>query len=238
MVKAIFTFLGGFCVYVMATLSYGGIAVLMAIESACIPLPSELIMPYAGALSHPDVNAALSAQFGVTLSPFNLVLAAIAGAIGCNLGSEVAYWVGAKGGRPAILKYGRYLLVSKREIELADRWFASRGEIIIFLARLLPVVRTFIAFPAGVARMNRTKFHVYTFAGSLPWCLGLAYVGQELGIRLLDEHSPLKHFMHRADAVIGGVIILAAAYFVWSRVKVWREYKAEAAAETAAAKAD
>jgi membrane protein DedA with SNARE-associated domain len=229
MVSTIFTFLGGFCVYVMATLSYAGIAVLMGIESACIPLPSELIMPYAGALSDPAVNAHLSDQFHVSLSPFNLVLAAIAGAIGCNLGSEIAYWVGAKGGRPAILKYGRFLLVSKKEIELADRWFDRRGEIIIFLARLLPVVRTFIAFPAGVARMNRTKFHVYTFAGSLPWCYGLAYVGQRLGIELLDEHSPLKHFMHRADAVIGAVIVLAGGYFIWSRIKVYKQYKAEAA---------
>jgi membrane protein DedA with SNARE-associated domain len=242
MVKAIFTVLGGFCVYLMATMSYAGIAVLMGIESACIPLPSELIMPYAGALSDPRVSAALSAQYGVTLSPFNLLLAAIAGAIGCNIGSEIAYWVGAKGGRPAILKYGRYLLVSKKEIELADRWFERRGDIIILIARLLPVVRTFIAFPAGVARMNRTKFHVYTFVGSLPWCYGLAYVGQRLGIELLDEHSPLKHFMHRADAVIGGAIVLAAAYFVWSRIKVYKQYKAEAASEkaatTAAAKAD
>jgi membrane protein DedA with SNARE-associated domain len=235
MVKAIFTALGGFCVIVMATLSYGGIAVLMAIESACIPLPSELIMPYAGALSDPAVNAALSEQFHVTLSPFNLLLAAVAGAIGCNIGSEIAYWVGAKGGRPAILRYGRVLLVSKKEIELADRWFDRRGDIIILVARLLPVIRTFIAFPAGVARMNRTKFHVYTFVGSLPWCYGLAYVGQRLGIELLDEHSPLKHFMHRADAVIGGVIVLAAAYFVWSRVKVWKQYKLEAASEKAAA---
>ncbi|HTB75659.1 MAG TPA: DedA family protein, partial [Polyangiaceae bacterium] len=181
MVKAIFTLLGGFCVYVMASLSYGGIALLMGIESACIPLPSELIMPYAGALSHPAVRAALSEQYGVVLPVFNLVLAGIAGAIGCNLGSEVAYWVGAKGGRPAIEKYGRYLLVSKHEIELADRWFAQRGEVIILVARMLPVIRTFIAFPAGVARMNRTKFHVYTFLGSLPWCLALAYAGQELG---------------------------------------------------------
>src|SRR5580692_9389550 len=223
MVKAIFAFLGGFCVYVMATLSYGGIALLMAIESACIPLPSELIMPYAGALSHPDVSAALSEQFHVTLTPFNLLLAAIAGAIGCNLGSEVAYWVGAKGGRPAILKYGRLLLVSKKEIELADRWFERRGEIIIFLARLLPVVRTFIAFPAGVARMNRTKFHVYTFAGSLPWCFALAYVGQQLGIRLLDEHSPLKAFMHKFDAVIAVAILGAIVYFLRSRYKVYKD---------------
>jgi membrane protein DedA with SNARE-associated domain len=236
MVKAIFTVLGGFCVYLMATLSYAGIALLMGIESACIPLPSELIMPYAGAMTNPGVAASLSATYGVTLPVFNLFLAAIAGAIGCNLGSELAYWVGAKGGRPAILKYGRFLLVSKKEIELADRWFERRGEIIIFVARLLPVIRTFIAFPAGVARMNRTKFHIYTFVGSVPWCLMLAYVGQRLGVELLDEHSPLKHWMHRLDAVIGAVVIVGAAYFVWSRIKVYKQYKADGAA--AAAKAD
>jgi membrane protein DedA with SNARE-associated domain len=235
MVKAIFTVLGGFCVYVMATLGYFGIAVLMGIESACIPLPSELIMPYAGALSHPDVQAELAKTYAVNLPVFNLFLAAVAGALGCNLGSEVAYWVGAKGGRKAIDKYGRYLRVSKKEIALADRWFDKRGEIIIFVARLLPVVRTFIAFPAGVARMNRTKFHVYTFLGSLPWCYGLAYVGQELGVRLLQEDSPLKHFMHRFDAVIGAMIIAAAAWFIWSRIKVYKQYKLEGAAGAVAA---
>ncbi len=236
MVKAIFTVLGSFCVYIMATLSYGGVALLMAIESACIPLPSELIMPYAGALSHPDVVRALSEQYGLSALPvFNLFGAAVAGALGCNLGSEIAYWVGAKGGRAAIERYGRYLLVSKQEIALADRWFAQRGEIIIFVARLLPVVRTFIAFPAGIARMNRTKFHVYTFAGSLPWCLALGYVGQQLGIRLLDEHSPLKSFMHKFDAAIAVVILLAAAYFVRSRFQVYKKYKT---GEAAALKAD
>jgi membrane protein DedA with SNARE-associated domain len=238
MVKAIFVVLGGFCVYVMATLSYAGVAVLMAIESACIPLPSELIMPYAGAASDPGVAAALSAQYHVTLPVFNLLLAAIAGAIGCNLGSELAYWVGAKGGRRAIEKYGRHLLISKDEIALADRWFERRGEIIIFVARILPVVRTFIAFPAGVARMNRTKFHIYTFVGSVPWCLALAYVGQGLGVRLLEEHSPLKSFMHKFDAVIGSAIILAAAYFVWSRIKVYRQYKLDAAVAARPAKID
>jgi membrane protein DedA with SNARE-associated domain len=234
MVQEIVGSLGWFCVHVMAALSYLGVALLMAIESACIPLPSELIMPYAGAMSHPTVAAALQAQYGVDVPAFNLVFAAIAGALGCNLGSEVAYWVGAKGGRPAIERYGRYLLVSKSELDLADRWFANRGEIIILLARLLPVVRTFIAFPAGVARMNRTKFHVYTFLGSLPWCLALAYAGQELGVRLLDEHSPLKSFMHKFDAVIALAVVVAGAYFVWSRVKVYRQYKAD----PAAAKAD
>ncbi|HXX65562.1 MAG TPA: DedA family protein [Polyangiaceae bacterium] len=235
MVNAIFTVLGGFCIYVMGTLSYAGIVLLMAIESACIPLPSELIMPYAGALSHPLVRDELSRHFGVGLPVFSLVLAAVAGALGCNLGSEVAYWAGAKGGRPAIQKYGRYLLISKREIELADRWFDRNGEFIILFARLLPVVRTFIAFPAGVARMNRMKFHVFTFVGSLPWCFGLGYVGQQLGLGLLDEHSPLKRFMHKFDAVIAVSILLAGAYFVWSRVRVYQQYRAE---QVGAAKAD
>jgi membrane protein DedA with SNARE-associated domain len=185
-------------------------------------------------MSDPSLVTALEAQYHVSLHPFNLVLAAIAGAIGCNLGSELAYWVGAKGGRRAIEKYGRILLISKKEIELADRWFEKRGEIIILIARLLPVIRTFIAFPAGVARMNRTKFHIYTFVGSLPWCLGLGYVGQQLGKRLLDEDSPLKHFMHRFDAVIGLVIIVAAAWFIWSRIKVFRAYRREAASATPA----
>lgn len=227
MLKPIFAVLGSFCVYTMAALGYAGIAVLMAIESACIPLPSELIMPYAGAMSHPGVRAALSSQYGVTLGAFHLVLAAVAGAIGCNIGSEIAYWVGATGGRKAIEKYGRYVLVSKHELEIADRMFRHRGDIIILVARMLPVVRTFIAFPAGVARMNRVKFHVYTFVGSFPWCLGLAYVGQRLGEELLKETSPLKHFMHRFDAVIAGVIFLGAAYFVWSRIKTLRAYRDE-----------
>jgi membrane protein DedA with SNARE-associated domain len=224
----------------MGTLSYLGIALLMAIESACIPLPSELIMPYAGALSDPGVSAALLETYkGVGLSSlpqFNLLLAALAGALGCNLGSELAYWVGAKGGRPAIERYGRYVLMSKHELAIADKWFARRGEIIVFVARLLPVIRTFIAFPAGVARMNRTKFHIYTFAGSFPWCLALAYTGQYLGIQLLDEHSPLKQVMHKFDLVIGIAIVASAILFVRSRLKALKGYRDAEAAETAAAK--
>ncbi len=236
MVKAIFTLLGAFCVYMMATLGYAGIALLMGIESACIPLPSELIMPYAGAMTEPTVAAELSLQFHVALPVFNIFLAAVAGAFGCNLGSEVAYWVGAKGGRPAIERYGRYLLISKHELALADRWFEKMGGPIIFIGRLLPVVRTFIAFPAGVARMSRTRFHLYTFAGSLPWCLALAYVGQHLGLELLDPHSPLKAFMHKFDALIGGVIIITGVLFVWSRLKNLRSYReADAAGATGAA---
>ncbi len=125
--------------------------------------------------------------------------------------------------------------MSKHELELADRWFERFGGTIIFVARLLPVVRTFIAFPAGVARMNRVNFHVYTFVGSVPWCLMLAYVGQQLGIELLDEHSPLKHFMHRFDAVIGAGIVIAGALFVWSRLKNLKHLQDRSADVAAAA---
>jgi membrane protein DedA with SNARE-associated domain len=233
MVKAIFALLGGFCVYVMGTLGYFGIAVLMGIESACIPLPSELIMPYAGAMSEPAVNAALAAQFHIELPVFNLALAALFGALGCNLGSELAYWVGATGGRAAIEKYGRYILMSKHELAIADRWFEKRGDIIVLVARLLPVIRTFIAFPAGVSRMNRTKFHIYTFVGSLPWCFLFAYIGKQLGLELLDEHSPLKRAMHKFDLVIGVAIVAAAAFFVWTRLKALKSYRDADAASAA-----
>jgi membrane protein DedA with SNARE-associated domain len=236
MLKPIFAVLGGFCIYIMGTLGYLGIAVLMGIESACIPLPSELIMPYAGAMGVSEANAYFASFYHVDHLPmFGLFFAALAGALGCNLGSEVAYWVGATGGRKAIERYGRYVLVSKHELAIADRWFERRGEIIILVARLLPVIRTFIAFPAGVARMNRIKFHVYTFLGSLPWCLGLAWVGQYLGKELLDEQSRLKHFMHRFDLVIGIAIVLAAAWFVRSRVKTLRQYREAERAEQAKA---
>jgi membrane protein DedA with SNARE-associated domain len=237
MVKKIFFVLGIFCVYVMSAMSYAGIALLMGIESACIPLPSELIMPYAGAMSIPEVNAELARQYGLVLPQFNLFFAALAGAIGCNLGSEIAYWVGAKGGRKAIEKYGRYILMSKHELAIADRWFEKRGDIIILIARLLPVIRTFIAFPAGVARMNRAKFHIYTFVGSLPWCYGLAWVGQKLGKELMTDESPLKHVMHKLDAVIGATVIIAGVWFVRSRLKALKAYHqadARAAAEAAA----
>ena len=167
MIAKIISILSGLIIATISTLGYGGIVLLMAIESACIPLPSEIIMPFSGYL--------------VSRGEMNLWLVGIAGAVGCVVGSIVAYYIGMYGGRPFIEKYGRYILLSRHDLDLADRWFAKHGEAIVFVSRLLPAVRTFIAFPAGVARMNMTRFIVYTFAGSLPWCLGLAYVGQKLG---------------------------------------------------------
>src|SRR5215469_10723385 len=135
------------------------IVAVMAIESACIPLPSEIIVPFSGYL--------------VSLGRFSLIGVATAGALGCNIGSTVAYYVAAKGGRPAIERWGGYVLIGAAELDRAEHFFARYGAITVFVGRLLPVVRTFIAFPAGLARMPMVKFQIYTFLGSWPWCFGL-----------------------------------------------------------------
>ncbi len=204
MIGKLIELLSVFIVATIARLGYAGVVLLMAIESACIPLPSEIIMPFSGYL--------------VSRGEFNLWLVGVAGAFGCVVGSLVAYWVGMYGGRPFAEKYGRYLLVSSHDLDLADRWFDRFGEVIVFASRLLPAVRTFIAFPAGVARMNIKKFVIYTFAGSLPWCIGLAYVGQRLGEKW-DKDPTLKNLFHRFDFVIGILVAAAAVWWVWRHIK-------------------
>jgi membrane protein DedA with SNARE-associated domain len=204
MIAKIIEYLSGLIVATISTLGYSGIVLLMAIESACIPLPSEIIMPFSGYL--------------VSRGQMNLWGVAVAGAVGCVLGSLIAYWVGMYGGRPLIEKYGRYNLLSRHDLDLADRWFAKYGEIIVFVSRLLPAIRTFIAFPAGVARMNLTKFVIYTFAGSLPWCLGLAYAGQKLGEQW-NKDDRLKTWFHRFDFVIGILAVLAVSWWIWRHIK-------------------
>jgi membrane protein DedA with SNARE-associated domain len=146
--------------------------------------------------------------------------------VGCVVGSLVAYWVGMYGGRPLIEKYGRYILLSRHDLDLADRWFARYGEVIVFASRLLPVIRTFIAFPAGIARMNLKRFVVYTFLGSFPWCLGLAYVGQVLGEQW-DKNETLKSWFHRFDFVIGIIGVLFIAWWIWRHVKNSRKPAAQ-----------
>jgi membrane protein DedA with SNARE-associated domain len=203
-VARIIEILSALIVATISALGYPGLVLLMGIESACIPLPSEIIMPFSGYL--------------VYTGRFSLWAVAVAGAVGCVVGSIVAYWVGMYGGRPVIEKYGRYVLISQHDLDWADRWFARRGELIVFASRLLPVIRTFIAFPAGVARMNLPRFIVYTFVGSLPWCLGLAYVGQKLGEQW-DKNDTLKTLFHRFDFVIGIIGVLAIIWWVWTHMR-------------------
>lgn len=198
MVAKILAALSGFIIAVISASGYLGIVALMAIESACIPLPSEVIMPFAG--------------FLVFQGRFELFWVATAGAIGCNLGSAVAYGVGYYGGRPLVERFGSYIFMSQRELDWADRFFARYGNSAVFISRLLPVIRTFIALPAGIARMPQGRFHLYTFLGSWPWCFALAYLGMKAGA----NWDYLKDYFHKFDAVIGGVIVVGAVWFVWN----------------------
>jgi membrane protein DedA with SNARE-associated domain len=204
MIARILEVLSVFIIQVISTLGYGGIVLLMAIESACIPLPSEVIMPFSGYL--------------VYAGRFNLLWAATAGAIGCNLGSILAYEIGFYGGRPLVERWGKYILLSERDLNWAEKFFHKYGGITVLVARLLPVVRTFIALPAGIGKMPRLPFHIYTFIGSWPWCYMLAYVGMKLGEQW-DKDPRLKIWFHRFDAVIALVIVAGVALFVWSHWK-------------------
>jgi len=182
-------------------MGYPGILLTMGIESACIPLPSEIIMPFSGSL----VSGGRFSMLGVSL----------AGAFGCVVGSTASYAAGYYGGRAFLEKYGKYILLSKKEIDDAERWTTKYGDIAIFVSRLLPVIRTFISLPAGIARMNFAKFVLYTFLGSLAWCWTLAYVGKMLG----DNWDTLGKYFHQADLVIGILIIAGIGFFVWHKFK-------------------
>ncbi|AOV17130.1 alkaline phosphatase [Acidihalobacter aeolianus] len=193
--------LAAFVIATISRLGYAGIVLLMAIESACIPLPSEIILPFSGYL--------------VYRGEMNLWWVSLAGAVGCVLGSLVAYYIGRYGGRQLVERYGRYVLVSRHDLALADRWFARHGDITIFVGRLLPVVRTFIALPAGIAGMEIKRFVLYTFAGSFLWSLGLA----ELGVKLGENWDTLGPYFHRFDVVIGGLLIVGFALYVYRHLR-------------------
>ncbi len=194
----------GWIIGAISAAGYAGVAALMAIESACIPLPSEIIMPFAGYLA--------------STGRFGLLPAAFAGAVGCNIGSTVAYYVGATGGRRFVERWGSLVLLDPKDLDRAERFFARFGTPAVLIARLLPVVRTFIALPAGMARMRQLPFQVYTFLGSLVWCYALAYVGYVLGTRWQDDPR-LTEWLHRFDAVIVVLALAAVAWFVWSRAR-------------------
>lgn len=202
MVEGIITALASFIIWGISSMGYFGVALMMAIESACVPLPSEIIMPFSGYL--------------VSQGQFSLWGASLAGALGCVFGSIIAYGVGYYGGRPAAEKYGKYILVTQHDLNIADSFFKKYGNAAIFFSRLLPVVRTFISLPAGIARMNFIKFIVYTFFGSLPFCYFLAYVGKKLG----DNWNTLGIYFHKLDAVIGVVILAGIIWFVRRHINI------------------
>ncbi|MSQ07795.1 MAG: DedA family protein [Dehalococcoidia bacterium] len=208
MIHAIEEALLNFTTDLYGAIGWGGVLVLMAVESAAIPFPSEIIMPLAGWKLILDQGH----------SEWYVLFAGLVGAAGNLLGSLIAYWAGALGGRPLLEKYGKYVLVTRRDLDRADTWFAKRGELTVFVTRLLPVVRTFISVPAGVARMNIWKFSAYTFAGAFIWSAGLAWGGYLLGENWEDLRSKGRAF----DWPIIGAILLLAAWFVRHKVKELR----------------
>jgi membrane protein DedA with SNARE-associated domain len=183
---------------------YASVILLMAIQSACIPIPSEVIMPLAGwALAHTQLD---------------LILLATVASLASNLGSIPAYWVGARGGRPMVERYGSYLLLSRHDLDRVDSFFLRFGSAAVLIGRMLPIIRTFIAFPAGIAKMNQLRFHIYTFIGSWPWCYALAYVGMKLGAQW-NTNPRFKEIFHRFHLGVEAVLI---AGFLWFIVSHWK----------------
>jgi len=186
---------------VISAFGYFGVVFLMAVESANIPLPSEIIMPFSGYL--------------VAQGRFSLVGVALAGGTGCLLGSIFSYALGYFGGRPLVERYGKYFLVAPHDLELGERWLKKYGEWVAFFSRLVPVVRTFISFPLGIARVNFWRFCLYSFVGSVIWSFFLAYLGQKLG----ENWQAIKVYFHGLDWLIAILAVLGVGYWIYRHLK-------------------
>jgi membrane protein DedA with SNARE-associated domain len=188
---------------------YVGVVIAMTIESCAIPLPSELILPFAGW----SVSRGLVEP--LTSSPWTYWGAVLAGVLGNTLGSLASYAIGAYGGRPLVERFGKYVLISAHDLELAERWFARFGEATVFFSRMLPIVRTFISIPAGIARMPLWRFTLFSLLGAIPWVMLLVWGGMQLGDRWLD----LKQSLKGLDYLVAAVIVAAVGLFVWRHVR-------------------
>lgn len=199
-------------------LQWPGVITMMAIESAGIPLPSEIIMPLAGWMLIK----------GQSMPAIYNLLAGVYGAIGCTIGSITAYGVGVWGGRPFLNRYGKYILITQHDLDNADRWFKKNGDWAIFITRLLPVVRTFISLPAGIARMPIWKFLIYTFIGSFIWCTALSYAGF-----LLGEHwEQIRRWMRPFDPIIIAIVVVLIGFYIYRHIKRNRAEKEKTGKES------
>ncbi len=202
MFSSLVDILANFSVQTIDFLGYPGIFLLMLLESCGIPVPSEIIMPFSG--------------FLVAVGKMSFVLVVLAGAFGNLAGSLLAYYIGAKGGRPFILKYGRYILIHKKDLDIADKWFTKHGNLTVFFGRLLPVIRTYISFPAGISKMDIKKFSIYTFAGALPWSALFAW----FGIKLQSNWELIREKLHNFDLTILILVILIIAFYIIRHLRI------------------
>lgn len=207
-IEAILTPVANWVVNLVSSLSYFGVFLAMTIESACVPLPSEIIMPFSGYL--------------VSRGIFNLHLVALVGAVGNLIGSLIAYYTGYFGGRRFILRFGKYILIRPEELSRADRFFARFGVWAVLICRVLPIVRTFISLPAGITKMRIMPFILLTFFGSLPWCYLLTYIGMLLG----ENWSSIRTYFHRFDLIIVFVLLSLFAWWLWSHLRKRKNKKA------------
>ena len=203
MIEKLIALLSEWIKNVISAGGYKGILALLALNSSGIPIPSEVILPFSGYLVH--------------LGRFNLILVAISGAIGCNLGSALAYWIGAKGGRPLVERYGKWVLMSNHDLDRMSGFFDRYGSITILIGRMLPIVQTYVAFPAGIARMPRLRFHLYTTVGSLIWYFCLAWAGMKLGAAW-DTDPRMHEWFHRFHLIVVVALAAGVVWFVWSHV--------------------
>lgn len=206
MVAQIIDVLANWVINTIDLMGYTGVFILMLIESCGIPMPSEVIMPFSG--------------FLVATGEFNFWAVVILGTLGNLAGSILAYYIGHKGGRPLIEKYGKYVLISRHDLDIGDKWFTKRGELAVFVGRLLPVVRTFISFPAGIAKMDFKKFCFYTFLGALPWCILFTW----LGVKMENNWELIREKLHNFDMTIAVLIVVAIVWYIWRH---FRHRKAE-----------
>jgi membrane protein DedA with SNARE-associated domain len=201
-IEAIISWLGNLALSIVEACGYYGIIITMALESACVPLPSEVVMPLGGALVAKGVYGFWAVVF--------------AGTVGNLIGSITAWWVGLKGGRPFIERYGRYILLSAHDLERAERWFAKYGEATVFFSRMLPIVRTFISLPAGIGKMPLWRFCIFTFIGAIPWNWFLTYIGFKVGEQWDEKYSK---YYHEFQYVIAALILIGIIWFIWHHVK-------------------
>ncbi len=205
MIESIISSISGFALNVIRQSGYWGVFILSALESAAIPIPSEVVVPFSGFLA--------------VTGRFNLWAVILVATFANLVGSIVLYWIGASGGRLLLEKYGRYVLIRKHDLELGDRWFQKYGVWAVFWGRMLPVVRTFISLPAGITRMNFKKFCLFTTMGALPWNAALAYVGYNAGVHWNVLHEYLRSF----DIIIAGVILAGVLFYLSRKLKRRRE---------------
>lgn len=208
MITQIFDILSAIVIGTIGYLGYAGIFLLMLIESCGIPMPSEIIMPFAGYL--------------VFNGQMSLLMISLVGALGNLAGSLLAYWIGSKGGRLLIEKYGKYILISKHDLDIADRWFFKYGQFAVFFGRLLPVVRTYISFPAGIAKMDVRKFSFYTFLGALLWSLLFGWLGVKMG----QHWDKIREILHNFDLTVVFLLAIAIAWYIWKHLKRKKQHTA------------